>query len=400
MGFRDVGRMAQTSRSAHVNEEGKAADRVDPPTIHDGGLSLHSPPRDFGSARNPSTTLALAKLALGQITARVLPADPPCFEVWYVYESGANLPLSRALDAILAAKGAITLADVDALYEQYLSPSRTLTRVENVGSRVAYEIDRTLATINDGAEAASGLERDLGKACRELDRSKDRLVVRSTVQQVVSLAHAFERRLRSMEKALRATKTQVTALQQDLDTIRQESLTDFLTGVGNRKHFEQRLQAVIESASRSGQPFSVVLVDIDMFKTFNDRYGHASGDQILRLVAAAIKGSVRAEDAVARFGGDEFAVVLPNTPADRAVIVAEKIRRQVTARELVNRATSEVLGRVTVSIGIAAAVHGTTREALLEAADRAMYRAKQDGRNCVRVDAGSQAAEALGVSAA
>lgn len=128
---------------------------------------------------------------------------------------------------------------------------------------------------------------------------------------------------------------------------------------------------------------SLMLTDIDHFKTFNDNFGHLTGDQVLRLLAMSVKHNVKGEDTTARYGGEEFAVILPNTILRAAVTVAEHIRRAVMAKELVKRSTGEHLGRMTISIGVATLRKGDTGQSLIERADTCLYAAKRHGRNRV-----------------
>ena len=126
-----------------------------------------------------------------------------------------------------------------------------------------------------------------------------------------------------------------------------------------------------------------MLTDIDHFKTFNDNFGHLTGDQVLRLVAMSVKHNVKGKDTTARYGGEEFAVILPNTNLRAAVTVAEHIRRAVMAKELMKRSTGEHLGRMTISIGVATLRKGDTGQSLIERTDTCLYAAKRHGRNRV-----------------
>lgn len=175
------------------------------------------------------------------------------------------------------------------------------------------------------------------------------------------------------------------ARQDQLDAL---SRIDSLTGLANRRQFDQRLRDAWERARRSGQGIALLMVDIDCFKDFNDRYGHPAGDQCLRLVAATLAGcAVRSTDLVARYGGEEFAVVVASSPLDGAPALAERMRHAVEQLQL----PSAESGRpVTISIGV-----GTVRlvldaepAELLAAADTALYAAKRGGRN--RVDVGGE----------
>ncbi|MDQ4134617.1 MAG: GGDEF domain-containing protein, partial [Pseudomonadota bacterium] len=165
------------------------------------------------------------------------------------------------------------------------------------------------------------------------------------------------------------------------------SLTDPLTGISNRKHFEEMLIKAIEHAGAHKLPLALILIDIDHFKRFNDTYGHLTGDQVLRLVGVTMRERVRSKATLARFGGEEFGVILPETSLESARSTAEQIRENVMSRELVKRSTGESLGKVTVSLGIASFRKGDTAISLLERADQCMYMAKRAGRNRTVTDA-------------
>lgn len=157
---------------------------------------------------------------------------------------------------------------------------------------------------------------------------------------------------------------------------------DPLTGLANRRHFEEQLQRIIAETDRFGGSGSLVLVDIDHFKNVNDTYGHQAGDQVLRQVARALTEGVRAVDVCARYGGEELAILLPQTSLEGACDLAERLRRAIAER--VVKVGSESI-RVTASFGVASyPTSVSVRESLFPAADRALYAAKHDGRNCVR----------------
>jgi diguanylate cyclase (GGDEF)-like protein len=161
-----------------------------------------------------------------------------------------------------------------------------------------------------------------------------------------------------------------------LETITRISETDPVTGVANRRAFEHALDRELSRAQRTGTELTVLLVDVDHFKAFNDRYGHQAGDEALRAVAQAIVSACRAFDTVARYGGEELAVILPTCPWSESLAAAERIRGAVEGLGLP--------GGLTVSVGVAIyPTHGLDAESLVRAADRALYRSKAEGRNRV-----------------
>lgn len=174
-----------------------------------------------------------------------------------------------------------------------------------------------------------------------------------------------------------------TAIQnaQHVDRVRQLAYLDGLTGIFNRRFFEMRIAEELERAKRFGSNLSVIMADIDQFKRLNDEFGHLLGDEVLRQVSSIFSDHLRKIDVVCRYGGEEFAILLPETGAQNSLQVADKLRRFVEKWQFPG-----VARPVTVSAGTATFPdNGSTRDDLVKAADAGLYAAKQAGRNCVRV---------------
>ena len=178
-------------------------------------------------------------------------------------------------------------------------------------------------------------------------------------------------------------------LKRQRDLLLKLSLNDPLTGIANRRRFDEALTAEWSRCQRNGAPLTLIMIDVDRFKAYNDRYGHVAGDDCLRRVACALgQLTGRPADLVARYGGEEFAVLLPEIDRDHALEMAERMRRAVHEAELPHEGSEH--GRITISLGVAAPhpSRDQTPEQLVERADRALYRAKESGRNRVQVDTG------------
>ena len=170
-------------------------------------------------------------------------------------------------------------------------------------------------------------------------------------------------------------------------TLAEMATHDGLTGLHNHRHFHETLTAEIARSIRHEHPFSLVFLDVDFFKSYNDTHGHLKGDQVLRIIGEIIKNLVRKSDAAARYGGDEFVVLLPETSKETAVSVAEQIRRRIENYPFFGRETQPA-GKVTVSLGVSGFPQdGADARGLIECADRALYQAKDKGRNLVRASA-------------
>jgi diguanylate cyclase len=328
-------------------------------------------------------TMAFAEIALGQIRALRQPASPRHFEVWYTYATGYQPSLNQMINELLTRNGSLSQADIDQIYDTYISSTRFTDRIGTVNSQMLGEIEQVVATIGAAAGNATRHTENLADVTQRLGLAADTPAVRAIVESLVQATKDMEHNNQALEARLNASKREITQLQENLAVVRTESLTDPLTSLANRKFFDDSLAKAIDTSRRNGEQLSLLLTDIDFFKRFNDNYGHLTGDQVLRLVAVCVKQNVKGQDTAARYGGEEFAVVLPNTVLSSAVTVAEHIRRSVMSKDLMKRSTGEHLGQVTISVGVAALRTGDTAQTLIERADTCLYAAKRSGRNKV-----------------
>lgn len=328
-------------------------------------------------------SLAFAEIALGQIKALRQMASPRNFEIWYQYATSYNPALNQAINEVLARAGTLSDADIDRIYETYLSPTRLTERIDTVGSRVVDEIKQVVAMIDAAAGSATSYSESLADATAKLAQTNDREALRVVIESLIESAKTMELDNKKLEARLSASRQEIHQLQENLAVVRTESLTDPLTTLSNRKFFDTALEKAIAAAKAKNEPLSLMMTDIDHFKAFNDNFGHLTGDQVLRLVAQSVKQNVKGQDIAARYGGEEFVVALPNTVLRSAITVADHIRRAVMTKELMKRSTGENLGRVTVSIGVAMLRGTDTSQSLIERADCCLYAAKRNGRNRV-----------------
>lgn len=332
-------------------------------------------------------TMAFAEVALGQIRSLRQTAIPRNYEIWYVYATGYNAPLNKIINETLARHGKLTEGDLEQIYETYLSHIKTTDRIDKVGARVIGEIDDVVKVLSEALAMTGSYDASLSGATDELSSAKSRDQIKSIVATLLRSTSEMRETNKALEDRLTLSKNEISNLQQSLEAIRAESLTDPLTGLGNRKYFDRMIGMAVQSALVSGEPLSLLLFDIDHFKSFNDSYGHLTGDQVLRLVGLSMKQTIKGQDITARYGGEEFAVLLPNTALRQALTVADHIRRAVMAKELKKKSTGEILGRVTISVGVSMLKQGDDTEALIERADACLYAAKRNGRNRVICEA-------------
>ena len=263
-------------------------------------------------------TFAFADIALGQIKALAQAAIPRNFEIWYNYATGYNPALNQLINQTLEQKGTLGEADLEEIYATYIATSRATDRIDTVNSRMLGEIKQVLDTIDAATGTATNYSASLADATASLKGANDGEGLRAVVERLVKGAKDMELNNKKLEARLSASKQEIEQLQENLQAVRTESLTDPLTTLSNRKFFDQALAKAMAEAKESNQPLSLLMADIDHFKSFNDKFGHLTGDQVLRLVALSVKQNVKGQDVAARYGGEEFVIALPNTALQSA----------------------------------------------------------------------------------
>src|SRR3984893_14725876 len=297
--------------------------------------------------------MAYAGIALQKMKALRHAATPRNYEIWYNYASAGNQSLNQCINDLIASRGTVSQSDLDVLFERFFSSTPLTDKIDGFGAQMSGEIDEIMTVIDGALDSTSRHSESLANMAAEVDDTTDLAALRGVIGKLAQTAKEIEGTNQKFEAHLRESKQEINQLQKHLDAVRTEILTDPLTTVSNRKHFDQAIVKAIADAAEGGTALSLVMIDIDDFKKFNDTYGHLTGDQVLRLVALSLKHNVKGQDLVARYGGEEFAVILPNTALRQATTVADHIRRAVMHRDLVKRSTEENLGYVTISIGVA-----------------------------------------------
>lgn len=333
---------------------------------------------------SPDKAKQYADKAMARIVKGKLPPTPSIFELWYVYESGQDAEVTRAIDIMI--KGGHELSEDrcielhNRLLNTNLRSEEALTKAEGLVAETMNSVSSAAAAVHTKTESYSG---ELQNTAGAFAQAKSPEEIKAVAEAMMAQAKKMVEENKTLETKLTQSASVMQQLREEMESVRKEAMTDALTGISNRKLFDVEFYRMVNEAHAEKKPLSLLMVDIDFFKSFNDNYGHQVGDQVLKLVARTLKDGVKGRDLPARYGGEEFAVVLPETQLDGAVKLANALREAVAAKEIMNRATGTKLGRITMSIGAAQLSINEKTAELIERADAALYRSKQNGRNQV-----------------
>ncbi|HTF36550.1 MAG TPA: diguanylate cyclase [Myxococcota bacterium] len=279
----------------------------------------------------------------------------------------AEEPFERAFEPVLSVVTRIFVTDlVIVLLFSFLA------------YKITAAIVRPIEALSDGARRISRGELDL-----EIPDTRGNDEIGLLTRTFNDMTRKLRKNQSEIETAIHQLTVQKQELEKANEQLSQLSITDGLTKLHNHRFFQDHLTREIKRVQRSGEPLSILLVDIDDFKRLNDRLGHAAGDELLTRIARIMDESMRASDLLARYGGEEFVILAGNTDLGGAATLGEKVREAVGEKSFLLDETMR-LEKVTVSVGVAQ--YKGDRKAFFQAADRALYRAKAQGKNCVRAE--------------
>lgn len=325
------------------------------------------------------------RLALPYMAKHDAPMHPISYAVWYEHVAGMNQALSKAIATLATPNVLLNGGDIEALFNQYI-----VDITPETASQLSQEFQRILDSLTNSTDAVTQEADRFDQALQTFKRDSG-LEKTETVN-----ARTLLDNIQAIEVATRSLKTQLTESQKEIATLREEvirardvALLDSLTGLLNRRGFDQALVACLDELANLDDPAAqpcLLMCDIDHFKQINDSYGHLFGDRVIRAVAQVIQNNVKGRDTAARYGGEEFIILLPDTPLTGALTLAEKLRYTIKHGRIKRHhgdADEELPAKVTISIGVARHLPGESIAAFMERADKALYQAKRTGRDRV-----------------
>lgn len=310
---------------------------------------------------------------------KIIPT-PLNYTVIYEYVSGSNKALSVAIDRMLEQKKSFDEDLTNKLHNKFIFDA-SYESFERINKNLDSLISNTSATVSATSQKASAA----GNVFEEQASSIASVKNADELKQVITQALAETKGLANVSQSL---KTELDSANQEMDQLRAELLkvresaaTDALTGLLNRGAFDKALNHLIEQETSSNA--CLTMLDLDHFKNVNDTHGHLIGDNVLKITAKLLKKYAEPQHYVARYGGEELAIIMPETSIEKASEIAEQIRESLASSRLKKKNSSESIGQITVSIGISNLKQNDTVEDIIMRADAALYKAKETGRNKV-----------------
>ena len=316
-----------------------------------------------------------------------VPATSANYEVWLAYRLGRNAALREAVDGRIATGEGFTAEFNNEIYDRFFTGMGASAQIVLAGEKIARDLSQVVDFLKQTEAKSGDYGRTLESAATDLTRALAPEQIRQVVASLAAATLDMANHNQNLTAQLQRSTKEIDTLRTSLESVRVESLTDSLTGLANRRMFDETLRMRLEEARAQRTELCLLLCDIDHFKRFNDTWGHHTGDQILRFLASALQAHARPDFLVARYGGEEFAVVMPRVSPRVAAQTAEALRAAIQAKRLRRRSTNEDLGQVTVSVGIARLQPGDTTQGFVERADACLYASKRNGRNQVTTDA-------------
>jgi len=324
----------------------------------------------------------LAARALAEMRRCKVWPTPLNFELWIQIVADPAGGLAKDVQSLIAAGEPITEAKSAELAAVHVAHHFSGVDLSTASEKLVRQIDSIGRTLADAQREHADYGRTLAGASKVFAQA-DPPVLADVIKTLTEATRLVQTQSSVMEKRLNESTSEVQRLQQSLDVVRRDAMTDALTGLANRKAWDEGIEAAVTQAARSGKPLSVAILDIDHFKRFNDTWGHQTGDQVIRYVASVIGRLGEPPRLAARYGGEEYAIALPGDTAENTATLLDTLRLEIASRCLKRRSTNEELGAVTVSIGIAQYHRGESAPSLVERADLALYASKHGGRNLV-----------------
>lgn len=331
--------------------------------------------------------LERAKEIIERMSQQQIPTSPANYEIWTAYLVGLKPDLSREIEARLERGETFTDETNEELFERFFANTRLSIQMLETSETIARELDDTVAGLRGAGGQAGSYAKVLQDAAARFEGGVDSAEFKTVVQHLAVTTHEMIENNLKLAEQIEATSRQVQELQTALQSVKVEALTDGLTGLANRRMFEDTLARRMTDAAADKSDLCVLMIDIDHFRRLNDVWGHPLGDQVLRYIASILRAHAQGDVLTARYGGEEFAVIMPRTNLYLAEALAARVATAVKSKRLSLKSTGDVIGEVSVSIGVARFSAPEEAGEMLARVEACLAAAKQAGRDRIVTDA-------------
>ncbi|PLW82022.1 GGDEF domain-containing protein [Kineobactrum sediminis] len=307
-------------------------------------------------------------------------ANPINYALLYDYVAEQNPELNKAIDSLLAESKTLESKKSEELYASFIC-NASLESFEDINQKIHRVLTRASNAIDETFNKAEQTGESFEQKSALLENTSEVANHQAIFQDIIRETRALAVTTQAMQSELTKANTEMEQLRAELVTVRKVATTDGLTGLLNRHAFDEIMSDIVRGNEKP--PVCLAMLDIDHFKQVNDTWGHTIGDNVIRYVAALIKKHVSEYHHVARYGGEEMIIVMPGTSKNAALAIAENIRSDMEKSRLKRKSDDHLLGKITISIGIAELQQNDTAENFVNRADEALYKAKDSGRNKV-----------------
>ncbi len=329
---------------------------------------------------SPEYNAGLLRQSLPLMVKNNVSAHPINYAIWYEYAAGDNAKLSKDIDGLIDAQTPFDEETSLDLYKEHIC-NASIEQFEKINFDLHKLVENTSVNVKGASEEVSKAGKNILANSTQLENLANLSEAKSVISGVVAETKQLLEVTQSLKSKLNEANEEMATLRDELLKTKELATTDALTGLLNRRAFDNELTELVNNAMDNQH--CLLILDLDHFKKVNDTFGHLVGDKVIRFTASLLKKLTAEHHYSARYGGEEMAVIMPNTELKTALEVAETIRKSLASSQLKQKNSELSIGKITVSIGVATLVSNDNSESFIERADAALYQAKDTGRNKV-----------------
>jgi diguanylate cyclase len=308
------------------------------------------------------------------------PITPVNYAVWYEYVSGTNNALCDDINNRLSAKAPLTPQVTQSLFEKHVLFDMP-NRLEKTNSGIKLVVDNTLNNLSKAESTTNQCSAGFTNSQTALENCSDLESLKSVINELITNTKTLNDSSIDLKQGLEASSLEIKKLKAELEAVKQIARIDGLTGLLNRTAFDKELALICKGSTKK---LSLAIFDIDNFKKLNDTFGHLLGDKVLQFFSSIVKRHAGHQHTAARFGGEEIVLIIVGLSDEQVLALTDLIRTTLEKSNLKQRNSDEGIGQVTTSVGISHYKPDDTPLELIGRADKALYQAKAEGRNCIR----------------